>query len=103
MNFPPIDSLLKGHSFVHANSNKEIIRISVDYMEEHHAGGKRSCTVYYDLDGKPTGGKSVLLTDDLVADYSAAFPLRLDFREIAPEESMPEWIARKRAEGWTGD
>lgn len=99
MNFPPADSLLNGHSLHHEISGREIIRITID-LAPCHAGGKRPCTIFYGLDGKPTGGRSEHLTDDLIAAYAEAFPLVLEYNEPEPIKTTREWLDEARASGW---
>jgi len=102
VNFPPADSLLNGHSLHHEISGREIIRITID-LAPCHAGGKRPCTIFYGLDGKPTGGSHEHLTDDLIASYAAVFPLVLEYNEPAPLETNGEWLDKARASGWGDD
>lgn len=70
----PVDDLRLGHSLFHADSGREVLRVSNDNPRW------RSVLVIYDPDGKWAGGRTEPLTDALMASYGD-MDLMLEYEE----------------------
>lgn len=81
-----LDDLQLGHRFFHAESGREVLRVSNDNPRW------RSVLVIYGPDGKWAGGRAEPLTDALMASYGD-MDLMLEYDEPEPWQKPggPSW------------
>jgi hypothetical protein len=63
--------------FRHAESDSVVMRVRAT-----PPGREPSVVIFYDVDGKFTGGTYDTLTDEMLAEYAAAMPLILTRGEL---------------------